>query len=134
MPSPAVRHPAVAGRFYPAQAQALTRDLDQFLGRDEPKSAAVENALGCVVPHAGYMYSGHVAGAVYRRLPARPSYIILAPNHFGRSAPLALMPMGAWLTPLGSRPTVSPLVRVLTLSLHLVTEYAHAPQEEDSME
>ena len=50
----------------------------------------MEAALGCMVPHAGYMYSGHVAGAVFQRLPARATYIILCPNHTGRGAPLAI--------------------------------------------
>jgi len=134
MPSPAVRHPAVAGRFYPAQAQTLTRDLDQFLGRDEPKSVEVENALGCVVPHAGYMYSGHVAGAVYRRLPARPSYIILCPNHTGRGAPLAMMSSGEWLTPLGSVPIDADLCQAVRRACHLVMEDAAAHEHEHSLE
>jgi len=130
-----VRRPVVAGRFYPSDPEALLQDLEKYTG---PRTRAAEEsfaaAIGCIVPHAGYMYSGHVAGAVYRRLPARPSYVILAPNHFGRGAPLALMPRGAWLTPLGAVPIDSPLAQVLGQSCHLLTEDAQAHQEEHSLE
>ena len=61
-------------------------------------------ALGCVVPHAGYMYSGHVAGAVYRRLDLPRRLVILCPNHTGMGEPLAIMSEGAWHTPLGDVP------------------------------
>ena len=64
MQPPAVRHPAVAGRFYPGRADTLIRDLEKYLGPEPAGAEIIENALGCVVPHAGYMYSGHVAGAV----------------------------------------------------------------------
>ena len=53
-----VRHPAVAGSFYPAKPEVLLDQLQQFTANGAEKI----DALGCVVPHAGYMYSGHVAG------------------------------------------------------------------------
>jgi MEMO1 family protein len=104
MQSGYVRPPAVAGRFYPSTRDVLIRDLDQHLTAESPAEARHLTAKGCIVPHAGYMYSGHVAGAVYRRLPERQSYIILCPNHFGRGAPLAIISGGSWMTPLGAAP------------------------------
>src|SRR5205823_14586533 len=122
-----VRRPVVAGRFYPSDPEALLQDLEKYTG---PRTRAAEEsfaaAIGCMVPHAGYIYSGHVAGAVYRRLPARSSYIILCPNHFGRGAPLAIMSKGAWLTPLGSVPIDSSLAQVASQSCHLLAEDANA--------
>src|ERR1039457_994953 len=102
MQAPATRRPAVAGRFYPAQPEVLIRQLDLYLTSESAAPGKVENALGCMVPHAGYMYSGPVAGAVFRQLPARATYIILCPNHTGRGAPLAIMSNGEWQTPLGA--------------------------------
>ncbi len=134
MQAPAVRRPAVAGRFYPAKAETLSRELDKHLGPDPAKSQKVEHALGCLVPHAGYMYSGHVAGAVYRRLPARSSYIILCPNHTGRGAPLAMMSSGEWLTPLGAVPIDHELAQAVRQSCHLVMEDAAAHESEHSLE
>lgn len=134
MQVPSVRRPAVAGRFYPAKAETLLRDLDKYLGPDAAKAEKVETALGCVVPHAGYMYSGHVAGAVYRRLPLRSSYIILCPNHFGRGAPLATMSSGEWLTPLGTVPIDSPLAKAVRQGCHLLLDDADAHATEHSLE
>ncbi len=134
MQTPAIRRPAVAGRFYPAKPETLTRQLDQYLtseGAATEKSAA---ALGCLVPHAGYMYSGLVAGAVFRRLPARAAYIILCPNHTGRGAPLAIMSKGEWLTPLGAVQVDGELAGNLRHSCHLLMEDAEAHEDEHSLE
>ncbi len=134
MQVPEVRRPAVAGRFYPSKPEMLSRDLDKYLGPDPATVQKVNNALGCLVPHAGYMYSGIVAGAVYRRLPARSTYIILCPNHFGRGAPLAMISSGSWLTPLGAVPVDSSLARAVRQGCHLLTEDADAHADEHSLE
>ena len=134
MPGPLVRRPAVAGRFYPARIEILTRDLDSYLAGEKKETAVVEGSIGCVVPHAGYRYSGHVAGAVYRRLPPRSSYIILCPNHFGLGAPLAMMSSGAWLTPLGEAPIDAALAKALRKACPLVSEDRAAHEEEHSLE
>lgn len=134
MPAEFVRHPAVAGRFYPARAEVLSRDLDKYLASGDPGAEKIEGAFGCVVPHAGYMYSGGVAGAVYHKLPARPSYIILCPNHFGRGAPLAIMSTGSWLTPLGVVPIDGDLAHRIRHACHLLMEDAEAHEEEHSLE
>jgi AmmeMemoRadiSam system protein B len=134
MQPPAVRTPAVAGRFYPAKPEALARQLDQFLAADPAAPEKTAAALGCMVPHAGYMYSGHVAGAVFQRLPARPTYIILCPNHTGRGAPLAIMSKGEWLTPLGAIPIDSDLALSLRQSCRLLMEDAKAHQDEHAIE
>jgi len=138
MQAPDVRRPAVAGRFYPSNPEVLARDIEEYVHAEgEPANVSegkFANALGCLVPHAGYMYSGHVAGAVYRRLPARSSYIILAPNHFGRGAPLAIMSNGAWLTPLGAAPIDHTLARSLAHACHLLVEDAQAHAGEHSLE
>jgi hypothetical protein len=134
MQTPTVRHPAVAGRFYPAKPQALARQLDQYLAADAPRPEKTEEALGCIVPHAGYMYSGPVAGAVFQRLPARATYIILCPNHTGRGAPLAIMSKGEWLTPLGAIRIDAELAARLLQSCHLLMEDAKAHEDEHAIE
>jgi hypothetical protein len=131
MPLPATRPPAVAGRFYPGRPESLVRQLDQYLGNEPHK---IEGALGCVVPHAGYMYSGHVAGAVFGRLPKRSTFIILCPNHTGRGAPLAIISSGEWLTPLGRVPIDSTMAHLLRHSCHLLMEDAEAHEDEHSIE
>jgi hypothetical protein len=121
----------VAGRFYPGRPESLASQLDEYLGNEAEK---IEDALGCVVPHAGYMYSGHVAGAVFGRLPKRSTYIMLCPNHTGRGAPLAIMSSGEWLTPLGRVPVDSAMARLLRQSCHLLMEDAEAHEDEHSLE
>jgi MEMO1 family protein len=72
--------------------------LAEFLKESPPFR---QRALGVVVPHAGYMYSGSVAGAVYSRIDLPSRTIILCPNHTGMGTPLSIMRDGAWRTPLG---------------------------------
>jgi AmmeMemoRadiSam system protein B len=91
------RKPAVSGRFYPSQAGELRSMVAGFLEPSEKRSAV----RGVIVPHAGYMYSGHVAGAVYAGIELPSRSIVLGPNHTGFGAPLSIMKSGAWETPLG---------------------------------
>jgi hypothetical protein len=98
----AVRTPAVAGRFYPGRAEDLLREVREFTS---PSKTPIEtgriDAIGCVAPHAGYIYCGGVAGAVYSRLKIPERCVILCPNHTGRGRPLAIMANTTWQTPLG---------------------------------
>lgn len=91
-----IRPPAVAGQFYPAEPAVLKKEISKFI-----KPEAKSSAIGLVVPHAGYMYSGGVAGAVYSRIEIPEQIIILSPNHTGRGVPFSIMNRGAWRTPLG---------------------------------
>jgi MEMO1 family protein len=93
-----IRRPAVAGRFYPARPAELLSDLQSF----SPPVETPSQAVGIIVPHAGYMYSGHVAGAVYSQIKIPLRNIVLCPNHTGRGVPLSIMRSGAWETPLGN--------------------------------
>jgi len=94
----AVRTPAVAGKFYPRRPEELRRAVQEYTSTEDTARVA---AIGCIAPHAGYMYSGHVAGAVYSRLEIPNRVIILCPNHTGMGHPLAIMTRAAWQTPLG---------------------------------
>jgi len=134
MQTPAIRRPAVAGRFYPAKPEVLSKQVDHLLASQETDVGEIAGALGCIVPHAGYIYSGPVAGAVFQRLPARPSYIIICPNHTGRGAPLAIMSKGEWLTPLGAVSIDADLAQGLGRACHLLMEDAKAHADEHALE
>jgi len=102
----AVRTPAVAGRFYPGHAEELLREIREFTSPGSTPSSALPKhrrvaAIGCVAPHAGYIYSGAVAGAVYSRVEIPEHCVILCPNHTGKGRPLAIMAATIWQTPLG---------------------------------
>src|SRR5467141_3915418 len=98
----AVRTPAVAGRFYPGRAEELLREVREFTSTGKiPVETGRIAAIGCVAPHAGYIYSGSVAGAVYSRVKIPERCVILCPNHTGKGRPLAIMANTTWQTPLG---------------------------------
>ena len=125
-----LRKAAVAGRFYPASDKTLRSDLADYLGTSERKI----RARGIVVPHAGYAYSGHVAGAVYARIEPAARVILLCPNHTGLGAPLAIMSSGEWEIPLGKIPIDTELAGKLIHHCHLLTEDAEAHKFEHSLE
>jgi len=125
-----VRHPAVAGRFYPSDSDILLNDLRFYMS----PQAATAPALGCVAPHAGYIYSGAVAGAVFAQIDLPERIIVLCPNHTGKGRPLAIMSQGAWETPLGSVPIDSSLAVALKHTFPLLTEDADAHRSEHAIE
>ena len=125
-----IRHPAVAGRFYPRDPGTLRHDLESYLS---PARATI-SALGCVAPHAGYIYSGAVAGAVYSKLQIPKRCIVLCPNHTGLGEPLSIMTGAAWETPLGVVPIDLPLAALLQRQLPLLTEDSAAHRKEHAIE
>jgi AmmeMemoRadiSam system protein B len=125
-----VREPVVAGRFYPGKAELLLREVRQFTSSQGEKA----RALGCVVPHAGYMYSGHVAGAVYAKLQLPKRFVILCPNHTGMGEPLSIMSAGAWLTPLGEAGIDRELAQALKNEFALLHEDRNAHRSEHALE
>lgn len=93
-----IRTPAVAGRFYPGDVDSLMDEVEGYIRRNVAKS----HALGVVAPHAGFMYSGGVAGAVYSRVEIPDTVILLGPNHTGDGPRVSLMSEGSWSMPFGS--------------------------------
>jgi MEMO1 family protein len=125
-----VRHPAVAGRFYPRKPEDLRAEVGSYTQTDSKPIAAI----GCVAPHAGYMYSGHVAGAVYARLLVPERCIVLCPNHTGHGRPLAVMSEGSWETPLGTVPLDHELATALQRHCSWLQEDADAHRAEHAVE
>jgi AmmeMemoRadiSam system protein B len=125
-----IRPPAVAGTFYPSDPRALARQIAEFCADGAPKMPA----LACVVPHAGYMYSGHVAGAVYAALEIPPRCILLGPRHFPRGESMAILTEGSFETPFGDAPIDAPLARELARACPRLREDAVAHEREHSLE
>ncbi len=91
------RHPAVSGQFYPGDPVELREMLTGFM----PTPKTLHQAVGIISPHAGYPYSGAIAGQTFSQVKAPERAIILGPNHHGYGHPWAVYPEGCWLTPLG---------------------------------
>jgi AmmeMemoRadiSam system protein B/AmmeMemoRadiSam system protein A len=125
-----IRQPAVAGQFYPGTAGELRAVIDGLVDREAVK----EEVIGLVSPHAGYIYSGPVAGATISRVRFRDTFIVIGPNHTGMGKPFSIMTEGTWQTPLGEVAIDSELARqILADSSHL-EEDAGAHQYEHSIE
>jgi AmmeMemoRadiSam system protein B len=125
-----VRSPAVAGQFYTADAAALRRELG-VLVQERPEREAV---VGIVAPHAGYLYSGAVAGELYGAIAVPPDVVILGPNHHGIGERVALYPDGEWLTPLGAVPVNGALGKLVMELAPFVRHDARAHSFEHSLE
>jgi MEMO1 family protein len=124
------REAVVAGQFYPANPNELRAAIGSYVCK--PKSLL--NAKAVVVPHAGYIYSGAVAGEVFSsvRLPDR--VILLGPNHTGRGAALALAPAGEWQMPLGTAHIDAEMNRELKMECPDLQEDSTAHRFEHSLE
>ena len=125
-----IRPPAVAGHFYPLNAKELAQNVDGFLLPRAEKN----RALGCVVPHAGYIYSGHVAGAVYSSLEIPARLILMGPRHYPRGESLAILSEGSWASPLGDAEIDSVLAAELKHEFPKLREDAVAHEREHSLE
>ncbi len=93
-----LRPPAVAGQFYPSSPESLRKQVEGFILPHQPKQSAI--ALVC--PHAGLIYSGPVAGAVYSRILIPETIVLVGPNHTGLGAPVSVYNRGAWRMPHGT--------------------------------
>ncbi|MFH1888883.1 MAG: AmmeMemoRadiSam system protein B [Candidatus Omnitrophota bacterium] len=92
-----IRQPVVAGKFYPSSSRDLKEQIGSFLSKDAEKS----DVIACMLPHAGYAYSGAVAGETLSRVKIKDRVILLGPNHTGYGPKYSIMPEGVWQTPLG---------------------------------
>ena len=126
-----VRHPAVAGQFYPSQPDRLLSDVRAMLG---PLPQTRMKAVGVVSPHAGYVYSGGIAGRLLASVEIPRTVLLLGPNHHGIGSPAALYPAGEWETPLGCVPVSARLTGLLKEYVAGCTEDAVAHQYEHSLE
>jgi MEMO1 family protein len=127
-----LRLPAVSGRFYPSNPNELRALVAQFTGVGE--KAATVRAKACLVPHAGYVYSGPVAGAVFARIALPKKILILGVRHYPRGENAAILSSGAWRTPLGDAPMDEALAEALREECPLLREDSVAHSTEHSLE
>lgn len=129
-----VRPPAVAGTFYEAHPERLRAQVDGCFAANPPAPREKQRFIGAVVPHAGLVYSGHVAAAFYAiaELPRR--LIILCPNHTGLGHFAAINREGAWRTPFGDVAIDTSLADALIAESKLLAEDVRAHAREHSLE
>lgn len=124
------RNPAVAGQFYPASSSLLKKELKALMATEGEK----ENAIGVVSPHAGYEYSGIVAGSVLSSIVPKGIYVLLGPDHTGMGKPFSIMARGVWKMPMGDVEIDSELANEILKSTDYVEEDDSAHSYEHSIE
>ncbi len=125
-----IREPVVAGQYYPASASQIREMIGSFIDKEAEK----EDADGILAPHAGYIYSGSVVGAVLSRIRFRDTFVIIGPNHTGRGKPFSLMSRGSWKTPLGEARIDEELAKKMLEVSEYLEEDLLAHQFEHSVE
>lgn len=126
------RHPVVAGQFYPGQEQALARQVAALLADAGPRELAP--TLLAMVPHAGYVFSGAVAGRTLGMANLADRILLLGPNHTGRGRHLAVWPDGVWAIPGRLMPVDEELTAALMAADPRLTPDMEAHLGEHSLE
>ncbi|GAB4482473.1 MAG: AmmeMemoRadiSam system protein B [Thermodesulfovibrionales bacterium] len=124
------RAPAVAGQFYHGSAERLCSQVDQYIDAAAPKT----DAIGIMVPHAGLVYSGAVAGAVYSAIRFPSTFVMLGPNHTGLGSAVAVMDEGSWDMPTGSVEVDRKLARSVLHAAPVARRDSRAHMFEHSLE
>jgi len=127
-----LRPPAVAGQFYPSNPEELSRLVRRLSNPEKPENK--KHVKASMVPHAGYIYSGAVAGAVFGSICLPKKILLLGVRHFPRGEALAINSAGAWRTPLGDVPIDEELAARLEKECPLLCEDSVAHSREHSLE
>lgn len=125
-----IRNPAVAGQFYYYDLQMLSNQITELVDLNADK----KEVLGVLSPHAGYMYSGQVAGAVLSRLKIPDTFVILGPNHTGLGAEYSIFNEGIWRMPFGDVLIDSNLAKEILMNSKFLAADSFAHQREHSIE
>jgi len=127
------RPPAVAGLFYPGNANELRRDVASYVDACSARAGFAGPPKALIVPHAGYQYSGSVAGFAYRQLrdgSGRIRHVVMiGPSHRVPIRGLAVPSVDSFATPLGDVPVdAAGRGRLLELGLVGLSDAAHAAE------
>jgi len=125
-----LRKPAVAGQFYPSSNPELKKQIESFINNKADKL----DVYGCMLPHAGYIYSGPVAGYTVSQINIKDRIILLGPNHTGYGTPFSIMMQGIWQTPLGEIAIDDELAKALLGSSEYLQDDTLAHLYEHSLE
>ena len=125
------RIPAVAGKFYSANRNELEKNIKGHLINPIQKK---QKAIGMVSPHAGFTYSGGVAGAIYSQVEIPDTVILIGPNHTGRGESISIMTQGTWAMPMGDVSLDEELAQLICEETHIAIPDPLAHEREHSLE
>ena len=124
------RSAVVAGQFYPGQKENLYATVSSLISTAAPEKPSI----GLMSPHAGYIYSGEVAGLTFSGVKIPDEIILLGPNHHGRGHLAAVCSDGEWETPLGRTTISSALAGRILAECPMTAEDSVAHRYEHSLE
>jgi len=124
-----IREPVAAGKFYPGNRTALEKQINSFY-----KPVNKRSVISCIMPHAGYVYSGKVATLTAASVEIKKNLILLGPNHTGMGSQFSIMSEGSWKTPLGEIKINSEIANSLKKKSGKIKEDADAHMHEHSLE
>lgn len=132
-----VKHTNVAGTFYPGDPEMLENMLRKYIHSTQSLKRDKRELKGLIVPHAGYVYSGPVAGIAYAHLAQKASDVgtiaILSPTHYYYLSEIAVPDCSAFETPLGPIAVDESLVHCL-LEKELVIKRPGVFEQEHALE
>lgn len=120
----------VAGSFYPSSVDSLTKQIESFVDKNAVKS----NVVACMLPHAGYMYSGRVAVETVSRINIPDKIVIIGPNHTGCGAAYSIQTEGIWQLPFGQIKIDSNLANCILNNSAYLERDSDAHRHEHSIE
>jgi Predicted dioxygenase len=126
-----IRNPVVAGQFYSGSKESLAEEAGKLILGAPVKKI---DAIGIISPHAGYLYSGSVAGLTLASIKPKPIYIIMGPNHTGLGSPFSLSTSDSWVTPLGNVTINKTLAEKILKHCPLISKDEFAHTSEHSIE
>ena len=126
-----IRNPAVAGQFYSGSKESLIKEAGKLIPASTEKKV---DAIGVISPHAGYAYSGSVAGRTLSSIKPKPIYVIMGPNHTGLGSPFSLSTSDSWATPLGNVTINKTLAEKILKNCSEITKDEFAHIQEHSIE
>lgn len=130
MGKPKTRNPVVAGQFYPDSEKDIRSQISSFVDKEARKA----DAIACMLPHAGYIYSGRVAAVTVSRVNIKDTVVLLGPNHTGLGAEFSIMTEGVWHTPLGELNIDSALAKQILKHSQALEDDTLAHTSEHSLE
>lgn len=125
-----IRDAVVAGRFYPGSSSSLKEELSKLVDKRE----GLEEVIALMAPHAGYIYSGIVAGETFSSVKIPDKVIILSPNHTGCGEDISIMSSGRWRIPTGDIGINEELASAIKNNSPLISENSAAHKGEHSIE
>lgn len=135
MSSEKIRESVIAGSWYPDDPEVLKKQIANFI-KVTPSPSLTGELIALIVPHAGYMYSGGVAGHAYRLLSEQPAdrVLIVAPSHRAYFQGASVYQQGGYRTPLGTVPLDKDIIHSLISASPFFKYVAKAELQEHSLE